>query len=118
EYAADEGRGDDDIRLRAFGVEQLALAAAIFFRELLGITAAGRGALAELDAHVLGADALDLFFDFRPDVGGDDVGAETTGGGDGLEAGDAGADDEHFGREDHPGCGGQHRKVTVQFDGR
>jgi hypothetical protein len=56
-----------------------------------------------------GAEALDLFLHRRPDVVGLDFGAETAGGGDRLEAGDAGPDHERVRRLDRAGGGHHHR---------
>src|SRR5439155_3989569 len=103
EDAADERRRNDDVGLRALFREQLALPPTVLVRQLFRISAARRCALLELDADIFGADAFDLLLDFRPDVGRDHIRAKTTGGRDGLEAGDAGADDEHLCRPDHPG---------------
>src|SRR3712207_7160685 len=54
-----------------------------------------RSLQAELDE--LGAEAFDLLLDDGPGVVGLDDGAEALGGADGLQAGDAGADDEDAG---------------------
>ena len=58
----------------------------VLLGQLLGVAAAGRGALLELDADVLRAHALDLLLHLRPHVGRQDVGAEPPGGGDRLQA--------------------------------
>ena len=69
--------------------EDLALARLVLLGQLLGVAAARRrrSRLSSMP-DVLAADALDLLLHLGPDVGGDDVGAEPLGGGDGLQAGD------------------------------
>src|SRR5687768_8465159 len=59
------------------------------------------------------AQALDLFFGRSADVERLDDGAQTAGGRDRHQAGDAGTDDEHFGWWNRPRRSHQHRKKTT-----
>jgi hypothetical protein len=52
---------------------------------------------------------LHLLLDGGPHVEGRDDAAEAAGGRDRLQAGDAGAEDEHLGRRDRAGGRHQHR---------
>ena len=101
--------------MRALIGKELALAAAVLVGQLLRVPAAGCSALLQLDPDVLGPDAFDLFFDLRTDIGRGDGGAKTFRRRDRLQAGNACADDEHFGRAHHAGRRHQHRKISIQF---
>ena len=61
-----------------------------------------------------GAEALDLLPDGRPNVEAGDDRSEPARRRDRLQAGDAGAEDEHLGRGDRPGRGHQQREEPRQ----
>ena len=78
-------------------------------RELLGVPARVLGVPAEV-GHVDegGPEALDLLLGGRADVVGLDLGAQASGGGDGLQACHTGPQDHDLGRRDGPRGGGEH----------
>ena len=106
------GRGD------AIG-QQLALAALVLLRELLGVLARAPALrlLLDLDLDELGAEALDLFLDRRPHVVGLDHRAEALRGRNRLQARDSRAEDEHARRLRGAGRGDQHREELAQLLG-
>src|SRR5690606_27104135 len=86
---------------------------------LLGGAAGGLGGLGpDVDGDERGAERLDLLGGARPHVEPGDHGTQAPGGGDGLEAGDTGAEDQHVGRADRAGGGGEHREDPVAQGGR
>ncbi len=91
----------------------------VFRRHFLGIAAGGLGVLEflVLDGKEFRAEALDLLLGGRTHVGGGDDGAEPAGGGDRLQAGDAGAHDEYLGRRHRAGRRHHHRQRPAEFFG-
>ncbi len=95
--------------------EDLLLLAQRLRRDLLRVAAGGlRVARVDGDIDELGAEAFDLLLDHGPRVVGLDDRAQTAGGRDGLETGHARADDQHLGRDDRAGGGGEHREELRQ----
>ena len=82
--------------------------------QFLGVAVLGLPGFAEVDLDEPGPQRLDLLLDHGPGVEGLDPGAQALGGGDGLQAGHAGADDEDPGRGDRAGRGHHHGQDLVQ----
>ena len=82
------------------------------FAELARVAARGRRVFG-LDLDELRAEALDLLLDDLAHVERLDDGAEAARGADGLEPGDAGAEDEDARRGDGPGRGHEHGKEAA-----
>jgi hypothetical protein len=80
----------------------------LFGGQVAGVTAGAVGRNAGIDE--LGAERFDLLTGGGTHVVGFDHGAQTLAGGNGLQAGDTGANDQHAGRADGAGGGGQHRE--------
>ncbi|MDQ7087573.1 MAG: hypothetical protein Q9Q13_06825 [Acidobacteriota bacterium] len=117
---AGNGRGrDHDLALGDDPGHHLALPAVEFFTEFLGVTALvfGGGGL-QLQLDELPTEALHLFLDRGADIVGMDHCAQALGGGDRLESGDAGADDEDMGRREGAGRGHFHGEQPGQGVGR
>ena len=93
------GRRDDDVGFGGVVGKHLLLLAQRLRRDLLGVAAGGLR-IAGVDRNIdeLGAEALDLLLDHGPRVVGLDDRAEATRGGDRLQPGHTGADDQHLGR--------------------
>ena len=109
--AGDYGGGDDDVAFGDDFAQQFALPAVEVFVLGAGV-AAGVLRVFGFDGQFdeAAAEALDLFFRGGAHVVGGSYGAETAGGGDGLQSGDAGADDENAGGSDRSGGGSKHRE--------
>ena len=84
----------------------------ILFRHFLGVAAGGFGLLElfVLDRKKLGAETFDLLLDRGPHIGRGDDGAKPPRSRDCLQAGDADAHHEHFGRWDGARRGHHHGK--------
>ena len=113
--AGDQRRGDDDVAAGDDLQHHLALPPVERFVLRLGVAALVLGVRRlERQLDELRAEALDLLLDRRADVVGLDLGAEPPRGGDRLQAGDAGADDEDARGGDRAGRGHQHREHARQ----
>ena len=106
--AGDGGGGDHHVGGRDRLGQLLGLRGLFLGRQLAGVAAGTVGGNAGIDE--LGTERLDLLTGCGTDVVGFDHGAQATTGGDRLQAGNAGADDQHAGRTDGAGSGGQHRE--------
>ncbi|MNN35499.1 hypothetical protein D3C81_1493510 [compost metagenome] len=111
--ARDQCRGDDDIGLLGALVYGLGLALHPAGRHRPGIAANPFGALTFLVGFVrhveeLGAQRLDLLLDCGAYIRGFDHGAHAFGGGNGLQACNAGAQNQHTGSLHGTGGGHQH----------
>ena len=125
-----DGRGGDQPRRRPAGHERgrdddvgvgdVALEQLLLLRLLLGGERGGVAALVlraghlELELHERRPQALHLLLHDRPRVERRHDGAEAAGGGDRLQAGHAGAEDEHLGGRDRAGGGHQHGEELRQ----
>ena len=95
--AGDEGRGDDDVLALDVLGDERRLLGLVLGRQFPRIAAGGRR-IRHIGEDEFGAEALHLLFRRLAHVGRRDDGAEPARRGDGLEAGDADAHDEHLGR--------------------
>ncbi|MCY1533319.1 hypothetical protein D9M68_686410 [compost metagenome] len=121
--ARNQRGGDDDIGLLGALVHGLGLALHPGGRHWTGVAADTLGAFTffvGLEGHIdeLGAEGFDLFLHRRTHVGGFDHRAQALGRGDGLQAGDAGAEDQHAGGLHGSGGGHQHRHEAWVVVGR
>ncbi len=112
------GRDHDVLLLDVLG-DQRGLLGLIVLRHFLGVAAGGLGLLEflVLDRDELGAEAFDLLLGRRTHVGRGDDGAEPARGRDRLQAGDAGAHDEHLRRRHRAGRRHHHRQRAAIFGG-
>ena len=83
----------------------------------LGIPACAGKVGAGIDLDVLAAETLDLLFHDRSCVIGFDHRAESASGADRHQSGNAGSDDQHLGRRDVAGGGGEQREELRQLIG-
>jgi hypothetical protein len=114
--AARHARGRDDaVRRRDARIQHFLLLRFLFGGELARVAPRAFRGDASLDE--LRAERLHLLARRTPDVVGLDHGAEPLRGRDGLQAGDARADDEHRRRADRAGRGRQHREELVERGG-
>ena len=99
--------------------DQRRLLGLILLRHFLGVAAGGlrRLEFLVLDGDEFGAEAFNLLLGRGPHVGRGDDGAEPARGGDGLQAGDAGAHDENLGGRHRAGRGHHHRQRAAIFGG-
>ena len=113
--AGDQRRGDDDVLLGDVLGGQRRLLGLVFLRHFLGVAAGGLGGLEllVLDGEELRAERGDLLLGGGTHVGGGDHRAEAARRGDGLQAGDADAHDEHLGGGHGAGGGHHHRHGAV-----
>ena len=102
------GGGDDRVGGGDVFGRHIGLLLLFFRRQFTGVTALG----GRVDAGVdhLGAQRFDFLTGRWADVVGFHHGAQPLGGGDGLQTGHAGADNDHLGRADGAGGGGEHRE--------
>src|SRR5262245_30834877 len=108
--AGDQGGGDDHVLALDVLRHQGGLALLILARQLAGV-AGGRRSIGEtFDEDEFRPEALNLLAGGGPHVGGRHDRAETAGGSDGLEPGDAGTHDEDTGGRNGTGGGHHHRK--------
>ena len=100
-------------------VDGLGLAAPVFLAHVAGVAVLALGGLVERgDLDEPRPQALDLLLDRGANVEGGDDGAQPARGGDRLQAGHAGAEDEDVGRRDGAGGGHHHRHRPVVLDRR
>ena len=92
--------------------DERALPLPLLGRELARVAAGRRGV--EVERQELRPQRLDLLLGDRPHVVGLDHRAQPPRGGDGLQPGDAGPEDEHLSRPDRAGRRGQHGEEAPQ----
>ena len=109
--AGDGGGGDHHVLFLDHRGHLLALAANFFFGEGAGVAALAFAAGTDGDADEFRAQAFDLFLDGGADVVAADDGAQAARGGDGLQSGDARADDQNARGRNGSGGGGHHRET-------
>ena len=108
------GGGDHAVHPGDHVGERLALALLLLLGQLAGVAAGVLGVLEpDVELHELRAQRLDLLLDRGAHVEGGHHGAQPLGGGDGLQAGHAGAEHQHLGRADRAGGGGEHREEAA-----
>ena len=115
--AGDERGGDDDVGAGDLDLQRLALVRLLLLGELAGVAGLGGRVGHALDLEELRAQRLDLLLDGGADVEGGHDRAEAAGGGDRLQAGDAGAEHEHLGGLDRARGGHQHREEARELLG-
>ena len=105
--------GDDDVGVPAGFFHRVPLLLDLFLGQRLRVAILGLAGFAEVNFEKLRAERLDLLLHDGPRVVGGDLCAESFGGGNCLQTGDADADDENFRRQDRSRCRGHHRKNLV-----
>ena len=105
------GGGDDHVGVSSGADDEVAAAIEGFFAEFGRVAAATFGVdAAKIHVEKLCTKRTDLFSSGGAHVVGLNDCAEPAGGGDGLQAGDSSADDEHACRRNGSGGGHQHRE--------
>lgn len=92
--------GNDDVGVGTDARHAVTLEFDLLFGERLGVAVLGLASLADVDLHELGTQRFHLLLHDRACVEGFHLRSETACGGDGLQPGDACADDEDFHRLD------------------
>ena len=96
--------------LAMWRLQHLGLLLLLFLGDLFRVAALGLRVLEAFDLDELGAQALHLLFDRFANVERFDHRTEASRGGDGLEPGHTGAEDQHLGRRNGASRGHQHRE--------
>ena len=104
-HAGDDGVGHDDVGVLRVLADERLLGREVGLAHLLGVPALALPRFVELELEELSAEALDLLLDGGARVERAHDRPERPRGGDGREAGDARADDEHLRGLDPPGRG-------------
>jgi hypothetical protein len=111
--SGDERGRDDDVERRDRLLQRALLLGPLGLGQLTGVAALARRR--DADVEDLRPERADLLADLGPDVVAGDLRAEAAGGRDRLQAGDAGAEDEHARRADRARRGHEHREEPLQL---
>ena len=103
--------------LAAFSAERVAHLRVLLVGERAGVAALALGVGDEVEFQRAAAERGDLLPGGAADVEAGDDRAEALGGGDRLQAGDAGAEDQHLGRRHGAGGGGHHPEEAARLAG-
>ncbi len=113
----DRGGGDDDVLFGGVLGEGVAHLRVLLVGQRPGVAALALGVGDEVEFQRAAAERGDLLPGGAADVEAGDDRAQPLGGGDGLQAGDAGAEHEHLGRRHGAGGGGHHPEEAAGLAG-